>query len=69
MDQFLLGIFVSTLVSIAIALWSEYLIRLIDMLSGNEVLRTQIAVFGGGVAIVIFLYILWSWIRKKPAEI
>ena len=54
-NYFYLGIYISSLLSIAIAIWSTYLIRFFDMLPGSEKPRTYITVFGG---LIIILYLL-----------
>jgi hypothetical protein len=64
-NYFFLGILISTLVSIAIEIWSEYLIRFFDMLNTDKNQATLITFIGGTVVIVVFLYILYRLAKKQ----
>ncbi len=64
-NYFFLGILISVLTSIALTIWSNYLIKFFDMLPYTEPSRTYITVIGGFFVIVILIAVLWYWATKK----
>jgi len=65
MNLFFWGLIFSALISIAVAIWSEYLIRFFDMLPHLEPFRTYITVFGG---LVFILFLLWRLLRLAKKQ-
>lgn len=62
---FFLGILISTIIGIAMIIWSNSLLKLFDMLPYTEPARTYITVFGGFIVISYLLWFLWKFATKK----